>query len=393
MLQSFKLAIKAILSNKIRSLLTMLGIIIGVAAVIILVSIVAGYMGQMVQQFEEMGVNKITVFCRNMRTRNMDDSDMYKFWDDHPEWISGLSPSVTLSNATIKSGSDNLESTAITGVSEDYLDIQKYKIEEGRGLVYADISGRSSVCVIGSYVANTFYGSPSKAIEDSIKINGKPFSIVGVIETQDEDNFAEGGLDDFIWIPYTVATKMSRNGFINNYVLTSTDTDYTDEITNKLKDKLYEVFKNDRLYNVSANSSIIKQLNESIGTLTAMLAGIAGISLLVAGIGVMNIMLVSVTERTREIGIRKALGARQGVIMQQFVIEAAVTSTIGGVIGIAVGALATKSIGAMMEINANPTIWAVLLSFGVSVAIGLIFGYLPAKSAAKLNPIDALRTD
>lgn len=393
MLQSFKLAIKAILSNKIRSLLTMLGIIIGVAAVIILVSIVAGYMGQMVQQFEEMGVNKITVFCRNMRTRNMDDSDMYKFWDDHPEWISGLSPSVTLSNATIKSGSDNLESTSITGVSEDYLDIQKYKIEEGRGLVYADISGRSSVCVIGSYVANTFYGSPSKAIEDSIKINGKPFSIVGVIETQDEDNFAEGGLDDFIWIPYTVATKMSRNGFINNYVLTSTDTDYTDEITNKLKDKLYEVFKNDRLYNVSANSSIIKQLNESIGTLTAMLAGIAGISLLVAGIGVMNIMLVSVTERTREIGIRKALGARQGVIMQQFVIEAAVTSTIGGVIGIAVGALATKSIGAMMEINANPTIWAVLLSFGVSVAIGLIFGYLPAKSAAKLNPIDALRTD
>ena len=393
MLQSFKLAIKAILSNKIRSLLTMLGIIIGVAAVIILVSIVAGYMGQMVQQFEEMGVNKITVFCRNMRTRNMDDSDMYKFWDDHPEWISGLSPSVTLSNATIKSGSDNLESTSITGVSEDYLDIQKYKIEEGRSLVYADISGRSSVCIIGSYVANTFYGSPSKAIEDSIKINGKPFSIVGVIETQDEDNFDEGGLDDFIWIPYTVATKMSRNGFINNYVLTSTDTDYTDEITNKLKDKLYEVFKNDRLYNVSANSSIIKQLNESIGTLTAMLAGIAGISLLVAGIGVMNIMLVSVTERTREIGIRKALGARQGVIMQQFVIEAAVTSTIGGVIGIAVGALATKSIGAMMEINANPTIWAVLLSFGVSVAIGLIFGYLPAKSAAKLNPIDALRTD
>ena len=393
MLQSFKLAIKAILSNKIRSLLTMLGIIIGVAAVIILVSIVAGYMGQMVQQFEEMGVNKITVFCRNMRTRHMDDSDMYKFWDDHPEWISGLSPSVTLSNAKIKSGSDNLESTSITGVSEDYLDIQKYKIEEGRSLVYADISGRSSVCVIGSYVANTFYGSPSKAIEDSIKINGKPFSIVGVIETQDEDNFAEGGLDDFIWIPYTVATKMSRNGFINNYVLTSTDTDYTDEITNKLKDKLYEVFKNDRLYNVSANSSIIKQLNESIGTLTAMLAGIAGISLLVAGIGVMNIMLVSVTERTREIGIRKALGARQGVIMQQFVIEAAVTSTIGGVIGIAVGALATKSIGAMMEINANPTIWAVLLSFGVSVAIGLIFGYLPAKSAAKLNPIDALRTD
>ncbi len=393
MLQSFKLAIKAILSNKIRSLLTMLGIIIGVAAVIILVSIVAGYMGEMVKQFEEMGVNKISVFCRNMSTRRMNDSDMYNFWDEHPEWLDGLSPNVSLNNAVIKSGSENLDSTSIIGVSEDYLDIEKYTIEEGRGLVYADVVSRSSVCVVGSYVANTFYGSPDKAVSDSIKINGKPFTIIGVIETQDEDNFEEGGTDDFIWIPYTVATKMSRNGYINNYVLISSDTSYTNDITNELKKKLYDVFKNERLYNVTANSSIIKQLNEQIGTLTAMLAGIAGISLLVAGIGVMNIMLVSVTERTREIGIRKALGARQGVIMQQFVIEAAVTSTIGGIIGIVIGALATKSIGAMMEINANPTIWAVLLSFGVSVAIGLIFGYLPAKSAAKLNPIDALRTD
>ena len=371
----------------------MLGIIIGVAAVIILVSIVSGYMGQMVEQFEEMGVNKINIYCRNSNTRRFDDTDIYEFWDEHPDWIDGISPTVSLSGAKIKSGNENLESTTITGISEDYLKMQKYDMEEGRGLVYADIVSRSSVCVIGAYVAQTFYGSADKALQDTVKINGKPFTIVGVIETQDEDNFDEGGTDDFIWIPYTIATKMSRNGFINNYVLTSANTDYTDDITNSLKEKFANIFKNERLYNVSANSTIIKRLNESIATLTAMLAGIAGISLLVAGIGVMNIMLVSVTERTREIGIRKALGARQGVIMQQFVIEAAVTSTIGGVMGIIVGALATKSIGAMMDINANPTIWAVLLSFGVSVAIGLIFGYLPAKNAARLNPIDALRTD
>lgn len=393
MLQSFKLAIKAILANKVRSLLTMLGIIIGVAAVIILVSIVSGYMGQMVKQFEEMGVNKITIFCRNMNTRHIDDNDLYKFWDEHPEWLSALSPTVNVSSAKIKSGSENIDSTSITGVSEDYLEIVKYKIEEGRNLVYADIAGRSSVCVIGSYVANTFYGSPDKALSDTIKINGKPFTIVGIVETQDEDNFKESGADDFIWIPYTVATKMTRNGFINNYVLNSSDTIYTDEITRELEKTLMEVFKNDRYFNVMANSSIIKNLNESIGTLTAMLAGIAGISLLVAGIGVMNIMLVSVTERTREIGIRKALGARQGVIMQQFVIEAAVTSTIGGIFGIIIGALATKSIGLVMNIEATPTVWAILLSFGVSVVIGLIFGYLPAKSAAMLNPIDALRVD
>ena len=393
MLQSFKLAIKAILANKIRSMLTMLGIIIGVAAVIILVSIVSGYMGQMVKQFEEMGVNKITIFCRNMNTRHIDDNDLYKFWDEHPEWLSALSPTVTVSSAKIKSGSENIDSTSIIGVSEDYLDIQKYIIEEGRNLVYADIAGRSSVCVVGAYVANTFYGSSDKALSDTIKINGKPFTIVGIVETQDEDNFDEGGTDDFIWIPYTVATKMTRNGFISNYVMNSSDTEYTDEITDELKKMLLDVFKNERLYNVMANSSIIKNLNESIGTLTAMLAGIAGISLLVAGIGVMNIMLVSVTERTREIGIRKALGARQGVIMQQFVIEAAVTSTIGGVFGIIIGALATKSIGVLMNIDATPTIWAVLLSFCVSVVIGLIFGYLPAKNAAMLNPIDALRVD
>lgn len=393
MLQSFKLAIKAILANKVRSLLTMLGIIIGVAAVIILVSIVSGYMGQMVKQFEEMGVNKITIFCRNMNTRHIDDNDLYKFWDEHPEWLSALSPTVSVSSAKIKSGSENIDSTSITGVSEDYLEIVKYKIEEGRNLVYADIAGRSSVCVIGSYVANTFYGSPDKALSDTIKINGKPFTIVGIVETQDEDNFKESGADDFIWIPYTVATKMTRNGFINNYVLNSSDTIYTDDITRELEKTLMEVFKNDRYFNVMANSSIIKNLNESIGTLTAMLAGIAGISLLVAGIGVMNIMLVSVTERTREIGIRKALGARQGVIMQQFVIEAAVTSTIGGIFGIIIGALATKSIGVVMNIEATPTVWAILLSFGVSVVIGLIFGYLPAKSAAMLNPIDALRVD
>ena len=393
MLQSFKLAIKAILANKIRSLLTMLGIIIGVAAVIILVSVVSGYMGQMVEQFEEMGVNNISIFCRNMNTRHFDDTDIYEFWDENPTWLSGVSPYVTLSNAKVKSGNDNLESTSITGVSEDYAKIQNFVIEVGRNLAYADLAGRSSVCVIGSYIANTFYGSPDKAIEDSIKINGKPFEIIGVVETRDEDNFKEGGTDDFILIPYTIATKMGRNGFINNYVISSTDTGLTDKITTALEKKLNEIFKNDRLYSVSANSSIIKQLNESINTITRMLAGIALISLLVAGIGVMNIMLVSVTERTREIGIRKALGARKGVIMQQFVIEAAVTSTIGGLMGIALGSIATKSIGAMMNINANPTAWAIFVSFIISVAIGLIFGYVPANNAAKLNPIDALRID
>ena len=186
---------------------------------------------------------------------------------------------------------------------------------------------------------------------------------------------------------------MNRNGYISNFTLASTDISYTDQIVSGLEEMLYKIFKNSNFYRVTAMSSIITEFNNNVGTLTAMLGGIASISLLVAGIGVMNIMLVSVTERTREIGIRKALGARQKVIMQQFVIEAAVTSTIGGVMGIIIGAILTKSIGAVMGISCSPTIFSVLLSFCVSVFIGLIFGYLPAKNAARLNPIEALRVD
>lgn len=393
MYQSLKLAIKSIRSNLLRSALTMLGIIIGVASVVTLISVVSGFTGEMIKQFEEIGANRITITLRNMNTRKIEDKDMYDFIEENPKWISEISPIVSLSGAVIKSNNENLSSTKITGVSEDYLTIMKYSIEEGRNISYSDILNRSNVCVVGSYVAQEFYGSSDKALDYSVKINGKPFSIVGVIETQDEDNFEEGGTDDMIIIPYTVATKMNRNGFVNNYILNSTDTAYTDEITTALKEKFYKVFKNERFYTVFANSSIIKQINDITTMLKALLGGIAAISLLVAGIGVMNIMLVSVTERTREIGIRKALGARQGVIMQQFIMEALVTTTIGGIIGIILGFIGVKVVAKLMDIEASPTLFAVLVSFLVSSAIGLAFGIMPARSAAKLNPIDALRTD
>ena len=375
-----------------RSFLTMLGIIIGVAAVIVLISIVSAYMGSIIDSFTSMGANKINVFARNMNSRHITEDDMYEFFDEHAKWFDGISPNITV-NSTVKKGNESMEQTTVTGVSEDYQKINAKEISIGRGIIYSDIAGRSTVCVIGQYVASELFQSAESAIGESLKINGRPFTVVGVLEMQDEDNFEDGGSDDVVWIPYTVAVTMARNAFINNWVLTSSNTDYTNDIVQGLKDMLFKHFKNSNLYSVNAMSSIIKELNTQVGTLSIMLGGIAGISLLVAGIGVMNIMLVSVTERTREIGIRKAVGARQGVIMQQFVIEAAVTSMLGGLIGIILGAIVTRSIGAAMDIDAYPTLPAILISFSVSVGIGLVFGYLPAKRAAMLNPIDALRVD
>ncbi len=186
---------------------------------------------------------------------------------------------------------------------------------------------------------------------------------------------------------------MSRNADINQYVFATEKVEETERCKALLEEFFLETFKNDSLYRITANSEMVDSLNEQIAMMSAMLGGIAGISLLVAGVGVMNIMLVSVTERTREIGIRKSLGARRKVIMEQFVIEAAVTSSIGGIMGILLGAAATRLVGAAMGITANPTLGAVIISFSVSVGIGLLFGYMPASRAARLNPIDALRSE
>ncbi len=392
MLQSFKLAIKSIWGNKMRSFLTMLGIIIGVAAVIILVSLVNGYMGSVVESFASMGVNQINVNMTNLTSRTVDVDQMYAFYDEHGDLFDGISPNVSLS-ATVKKGDDSMDSTSVAGRSEQYLDMKDYKLQAGRNIAYSDISSRQKVCVVGAYVAQELFGSSDKALSETLKINGYAFKIVGVVEVQDEDDMEDGGTDDFVWIPYSVATSLAGSAKINSYTLTVSDTDNADTAKTLIENFLYETFKDSDLYRVTAMSEMLDSLNEQIAMMSGMLGGIAGISLLVAGVGVMNIMLVSVTERTREIGIRKSLGADKGTILQQFVIEAAVTSSLGGVVGIIIGCVATEVVGTMIGISASPTLAAVLISFGVSVAIGLFFGYMPARRAANLNPIDALRSE
>ena len=391
MLQSFKLAMKSIWSNKMRSFLTMLGIIIGVASVIILISLVNAYMSYMTDSFSSMGTNQITVNMINLSSRSVSDEEIYEFYSEQGEVFDEISPMVSISG-TIKHGNDSMTSTSITGVSEAYLSIKGWELQYGRNLQYGDMTGRHKVCVIGTYVADELYGSAENAYGETLKINGYAFTIVGVA-AQQEDEMEEGGTDDFVWMPYTRAVKMARNSNINNYVFTVSDLSQATAAKSQIESFLYERFKDEDLYTVTAMSEMLDELNSMIAMVSAGLGGIAGISLLVAGVGVMNIMLVSVTERTREIGIRKALGARKSVIMQQFVIEAAVTSSLGGIIGIILGSVVTSAVGKLAELSATPTPAAVLVSFGVSVGIGLLFGYMPANRAAGLNPIDALRGD
>lgn len=394
MRKSFSLALKSIWGNKMRSFLTMLGIIIGVAAVIILVGLVNGQMSYMKESFAGMGTNQISVSLVNLNTRSVSADEMYDFYEENSQYFSRMSPVITVSG-TVKSGNESMTGTSITGVSEEYLDLKSQELENGRFIQYSDILSRQKVCVIGYYLAAELYGGASNALGEKIKVNGEGYTVVGCIErqTSGSDDVEEGGNDDFLYIPYTAAVKLARNGTINNYIFTTTDTENTETVKALFDEFLYPIFKSEDLYHVTAMSELLDSLDSMIAMMSMMLGGIAGISLLVAGVGVMNIMLVSVTERTREIGIRKSLGAKRRTIMQQFVIEAAVTSSIGGIIGIVLGYVLTGVIGNLMGMTAVPTLGSILVSFSVSVGIGLIFGYMPASRAAKLNPIDALRSE
>ena len=396
MLQSFRLAIKSIWSNKVRSFLTMLGIIIGVASVIILVSLVNGYMGYMTSQFASLGTNQITVRLTNLSSRYATVDQMYEFYEQHRDVYSQMTPNITVS-ASVKHSGDSMDSTTVTGVSEEYIDMVDRDLEAGRFLTYSDIVSRQKVCVLGYYPAVQLFGSANKAVGDTVLINGYAYDVVGVVkrQTSASEKLEDGGTDDYLFIPYSVAVKLSRTGIPNSYTFATVNTEpeTTKAATTLLEDFLYTIYKNDGLYRVSAMSTMLDSLNSMIAQMSLLLGGIAGISLLVAGVGVMNIMLVSVTERTREIGIRKALGARPGVILQQFVLEAIVTSVLGGLIGIGLGSGVCSLVSQFVDFDAPPTFSAIAVSFSVSVMIGLIFGYMPARRAASLNPIDALRSE
>ena len=414
--QSFRLALKSLAASKMRSLLTMLGIIIGVASVIIILALGNGVQGMIDEQVEKLGINMIQTMIYGRgdgSTTDLDPDDMYDLVEEHPDVLTGVSPYVSF-QATLRHGDDKYEDTQLYGVSEVMFnnDTQStidggQKLSQGRFLSYLDVARRQHVCVIGAYLAQEAFGGDEQALGQTLSINGASYTVVGVLERlSTATEMTSGGADDQIYIPYENALEIMGFRYVSLYIFTSTSGETAAAAKSVIDSMLYDRFQGDEnAYYTTTMEEQANLINAMMGVVMGVLVAIAAISLLVGGIGIMNIMLVSVTERTREIGIRKSLGAKRRDIRRQFVIEAGTTSAIGGLLGIGLGVLVAMGVGSLLgaslaaqmgggaTFSAAPTLGTVAISFGVSVGIGILFGYLPANKAAKLNPIDALRYD
>lgn len=388
--QTLKIVWANITGNRMRSFLTMLGMIIGVASVIILVSLMKGYLNNMLSSYSDLGINNIEVTI-NGRNGNLilNEDDMYAYVKKHSDKLSGVTPNIAM-QAVISKRSTKEENTQIQGIDENFIKSQNKKLDLGHTFTYSDMVVRQKVCIIGSYL-NQFLFKGVAAPGDTIRLNGEDITIIGVLkQTSDSTQWSS---DNCLYLPYTTAMRLSGTGHITSYTFMVKESADVTPQTKALQSFLFKTFQNNKAYKVTNMVDMLHSFQQQIAIISSAIAGIAGISLIVAGIGIMNIMLVSVSERTREIGIRKSLGATNKDIMRQFVSEAAVTSTLGGLIGILLGGFAAIKLGGLMNIVVFPDTQTVLISFFVSVTIGIIFGYLPAKKAAKLNPIDALRSE
>ena len=402
--QSFKLAIKSLLTSKMRALLTMLGIIIGVAAVIVIISMGNGMQRMMNDEFEQLGANliQVNIWGRGEgSSRTVEPEDMYALVDKYPQYLSGVSPYINAAGLKVRHNGTDFKHTTVYGVSEVLFNqdqgrtIDGETVASGRFIQYIDVERKQNVCVIGAYVNETAF--QGNGLGQTLNIGGIPFTVVGVL-AQSADS-TEGSQDDQLYLPYKSVMRLLGTRDVDLYLFTSTSRDTAATAKSIIENRLFETFQSSDYYMAVTSAEMMDSMDSMVNTLMLVLVAIAAISLLVGGIGIMNIMLVSVTERTREIGIRKSLGAKEGSILEQFVIEAACTSALGGLLGIAIGyllsAVASRVVTMVMgeSLTVVPTAAATLAAFGISVGIGILFGYLPAKKAAALNPIDALHYD
>lgn len=389
--QTIKLCLKNIRANKIRSLLTMLGIIIGISSVIILVSIASGSTKSITDQVKSLGTDLISVstFGKGNNKLKFDDLNDIKALPD----VKNLAP-LTNFSASVNVNSVQ-QDASVVGTTKEYFDIMDLKISSGRAIADLDNEYDNRVVVLGNTVASDLFGF-ANPVGQTIKLNGNSFEVIGVLAAQ--GNTVSGNMDDKVISPVNTVIDLSRNNTLSTFFIKTADEKSVDSVSTELDSYLSAKLNStstsqsntQRTYNIVSSKQLLDTMSTVSQTLKVLLGGIAAISLVVGGIGVMNVMLVSVTERTREIGIRKALGGSRANILVQFLIEALVICSIGGIIGIGLGIGASRianSFGLASVISLN----VIMGSFLFALAVGLIFGIYPAYKASKLKPIDALR--
>ena len=408
--ESIRIAFRGLSANKMRSLLTMLGIVIGVAAVITLVSIGEGVQSFVASSFQGLGSNLLYVIpgnLSNMRTMQGGSSvatltmaDVAALEDDRRAPDVGLVAPESSGAKTVAYGGEEIIVT-IRGVTPDYTIVRNFHTQIGTFFGEVEVRGRARVAVLGQDVVEKLFPAGTYPVGETIKIDGAPFRVIGVMEKKGGTGF--GSQDSVVFVPITTAQarlfperNLHGEPVVNTiYVQAVGESNMaaaSAQITRALRQTHRLTASDEDDFSVINQTDVVNIAGQITGTLTIFLGAIAGISLLVGGIGIMNIMLVSVTERTREIGIRKAVGARRRDILVQFLVEAMVLSMIGGLIGIALGATGSQAISRLMEgLTTVVSVQAVLMAVGFSAAVGLFFGIYPAMRAARLHPIEALR--
>ena len=396
-----KIALKALNNNKLRCFLTMLGIIIGVASVITMLAIGQGSKDSIKAQISEMGSNMIMIHPGNMQRggvrQSSDDNQKIKVSDYEAlqtlPGIAAISPSVN-SGGQLVYGNNNYPSS-IYGISPDYLDIRKLKVKDGTMFTDHDIKTAAKVCVLGKTVVDNLFPDGSDPIGKVVRFGSIPFTVVGVLESKGTNSMGQDQ-DDVVLAPYTTVMKrILAVDYLQGIFASAVDENQTDEtiesITEVLRSehKLKEGAEDD--FTIRSQQELSEMMNSTSDMMTVLLACIAGISLLVGGIGIMNIMYVSVTERTREIGLRMSIGARGIDILAQFLIEAVIISVTGGIIGILLGFISTWLVTIIANWPVSIQMYSVLLSFAVCTVTGVFFGWYPAQKASNLDPIEALR--
>ena len=394
-LESVNMSVSNIVGNKMRTFLTTLGIIIGVAAIIALMTVVQGATDTMNQQFDAMGLGTLRISITGTALkRGLTDAELGELLAC--EHVAGVSPSLSGTVAG-KRGEAWSDAISIYGNSDEYFRHNPDLIARGRAVNVIDVENESRVCLIDGGAAKTlFYGEDP--IGQTLYLAGREFTVVGMIdEEEDASLFSQilfgGSSDGSVYMPYTTAKKLLRTSTVSTAEIYVTDPDLTDAAIEEMEAVLDGVFNyKDDTYMIINMESMTDAMNLMTSMMMSLLVGIASIALVVGGIGIMNMMLVTVTERTTEIGLRKALGAEPGQIQMQFLIEAIILSLLGGVIGVIVGLTVSFLICYNTDILFSFNTFAVVLGVSFSAAVGIIFGWAPARKASNLNPIDALRS-